>query len=79
MTSRAFIAGCLGTSLTPDERAFFRDARPWGFILFRRNTQDPAQVAALPAQMVDAVGGGGHDLRTGLALAPYQQVWLQPA
>ena len=27
MTSRAFIAGCLGTSLTPDERAFFRDAR----------------------------------------------------
>ncbi len=41
MTSRAFIAGCLGTSLTPDERAFFRDARPWGFILFRRNTQIP--------------------------------------
>ena len=45
MTSRAFIAGCLGTSLTPDERAFFRDARPWGFILFRRNTQSPEQVA----------------------------------
>ena len=41
MTSRAFIAGCLGTSLTPDERAFFRDARPWGFILFKRNTQTP--------------------------------------
>ncbi len=56
MTSRAFIAGCLGTSLTPDERAFFRDARPWGFILFRRNTQDPAQVAALTAQMRETVG-----------------------
>ena len=56
MTSRAFIAGCLGTSLTPDERAFFRDARPWGFILFKRNTQDPAQVAALTAQMRDCVG-----------------------
>ncbi|KQU51301.1 beta-hexosaminidase [Bosea sp. Leaf344] len=56
MTSRAFIAGCLGTSLTPDERAFFRDARPWGFILFKRNTSDPEQVAALTAQMRDCVG-----------------------
>ena len=56
MTSRAFIAGCLGTSLTPDERAFFREARPWGFILFRRNTQSPAQVAALTAEMRDCVG-----------------------
>lgn len=56
MTSRAFIAGCLGTSLTPDERAFFRDARPWGFILFKRNTRDPEQVAALTAQMRDCVG-----------------------
>jgi beta-N-acetylhexosaminidase len=56
MTSRAFIAGCLGTSLTPDERAFFRDASPWGFILFRRNTQSPEQVSALTAQMRDCVG-----------------------
>ncbi len=56
MTSRAFIAGCLGTSLTPDERAFFREARPWGFILFRRNTQSPEQVAALTAEMRETVG-----------------------
>ncbi len=56
MRSRAFIAGCLGTSLTPDERAFFRDARPWGFILFKRNTQDPAQVAALTASLRECVG-----------------------
>lgn len=56
MRSTAFIAGCLGTSLTPDERAFFRDARPWGFILFRRNTQDPAQVAALTREMRETVG-----------------------
>lgn len=56
MTSRAFIAGCLGTSLTDDERAFFRDARPWGFILFRRNTQTPEQVAALTAEMRETVG-----------------------
>lgn len=56
MTSRAFIAGCLGTSLTPDERAFFREAKPWGFILFRRNTQDPAQVVALTAALRECVG-----------------------
>lgn len=56
MTSRAFIAGCLGTSLTPHERAFFRDASPWGFILFRRNTQSPEQVSALTAEMRDCVG-----------------------
>lgn len=56
MTSRAFIAGCLGTSLTADERSFFRDARPWGFILFKRNTQTPEQVAALTAEMRETVG-----------------------
>ncbi|MGO4673771.1 beta-N-acetylhexosaminidase [Bosea sp. 2YAB26] len=56
MKSRAFIAGCLGTSLTPDERAFFRDARPWGFIVFKRNTQTPEQTAALTAEMREAVG-----------------------
>lgn len=56
MTSLAFIAGCLGATLTADERAFFRDARPWGFILFRRNTQSPGQVAALTAEMRAAVG-----------------------
>lgn len=56
MTSRAFIAGCLGTSLTPDERAFFREALPWGFILFRRNTQSPEQVAALTAELRACVG-----------------------
>jgi beta-N-acetylhexosaminidase len=56
MTSRAFIAGCLGTSLTAVERAFFRDARPWGFIVFKRNTQSPEQVAALTAEMRETVG-----------------------
>lgn len=56
MKSRAFIAGCLGTSLTPDERAFFRDVRPWGFIVFKRNTQTPEQTAALTAEMRETVG-----------------------
>lgn len=52
----AFIAGCSGPELTPDERAFFRDAEPWGFILFKRNIGTPAQVAALTADLRASVG-----------------------
>jgi beta-N-acetylhexosaminidase len=47
MTPRAFITGLAGTAMTPDERAFLRDASPWGLILFKRNVLDPAQLRAL--------------------------------
>jgi beta-N-acetylhexosaminidase len=56
MTSRAFIAGCSGPNLTARESAFFRDAAPWGFILFRRNVEDPAQVRALCDALRETVG-----------------------
>jgi beta-N-acetylhexosaminidase len=38
---RAAILGCAGLELTADERAFFRDADPLGFILFARNIDTP--------------------------------------
>jgi beta-N-acetylhexosaminidase len=38
---RAFITGLSGTALTAEERAFLREAEPWGFILFRRNVDRP--------------------------------------
>lgn len=41
------IFGLSGETLTPDERAFFRDADPAGYILFRRNIADKRQVRAL--------------------------------
>jgi beta-N-acetylhexosaminidase len=44
--SRA-IFGCAGPLLSADEEAFFREARPWGFILFARNIQNPDQVRRL--------------------------------
>ncbi|MDR3510867.1 MAG: beta-N-acetylhexosaminidase [Caulobacteraceae bacterium] len=47
MTFAAAILGCSGPTLTAEERAFFRDVRPWGFILFRRNIETPDQVRAL--------------------------------
>ncbi len=56
MTSRAFITGISGTALTPDEVAFMRDQRPWGFILFKRNVDTPAQVADLVKYLRDSVG-----------------------
>lgn len=41
------IFGLSGPQLTPDERAFFRDADPAGYILFGRNCVDPGQLRAL--------------------------------
>jgi beta-N-acetylhexosaminidase len=44
---KAAIFGCAGTSLSADERAFFRDADPLGFILFARNIEAPDQARRL--------------------------------
>ncbi len=41
------IFGLSGPTLTDDERAFFREAAPLGYILFKRNCVDPAQMRAL--------------------------------
>jgi beta-N-acetylhexosaminidase len=41
------IFGLSGPALTPDERAFFAECEPAGYILFRRNVVDRAQVRAL--------------------------------
>ena len=45
--NHACILGCSGPTLTRTERAFFKDVRPWGFILFKRNTIDPDQTRKL--------------------------------
>lgn len=54
--SSAAILACKGAVLTPEERAFFAQARPWGFILFRRNVETPEQVLRLTDAMREAVG-----------------------
>src|SRR5262249_9530193 len=56
MTASAFITGVSDVALTAAERAFVREARPWGLILFKRNIETPAQVAALVASFREAVG-----------------------
>ncbi len=56
MAVRAFITGLAGLTLTPAERAFLRDTKPWGAILFKRNIESPAQVSALAADCRDILG-----------------------
>ena len=50
MTTAA-IYGCSGHRLTDEERAFFAEQKPWGFILFRRNVDTPDQLRALTAEL----------------------------
>lgn len=50
------LGGISGLSLTADEAAFFRDADPWGFILFGRNVDHPDQLRRLTGQLREAVG-----------------------
>lgn len=56
MTNRAFITGVSGLTLNDAEREFIRAERPWGFILFKRNIESPAQVAALVGELRSAAG-----------------------
>lgn len=44
--------------LDADVRAFFREAQPWGFILFREACENREQVRALCADLREAVGRG---------------------
>jgi beta-N-acetylhexosaminidase len=52
----AFVCGCAGAALGPEELAFIRDARPWGLILFKRNVVDRAQLRALTDSFRDCLG-----------------------
>ena len=53
---QAAIYGFEGPALTADERSFFRDCDPAGFILFRRNIENQAQLSALTDSLRDLTG-----------------------
>ena len=53
---RAMILGCAGEALDDGECRFMADADPAGFILFKRNCENPAQTRALIAALREAVG-----------------------
>nr|WP_319387371.1 beta-N-acetylhexosaminidase [uncultured Roseibium sp.] len=53
--TKAFVSGCAGVTLTRDEIAFFREADPWGLILFARNVETRDQLRALTSAFREAV------------------------
>lgn len=55
MSASAAIYGCQGTALLEEERSFFRDVKPFGFILFARNCSDPDQVRSLCAALRETI------------------------
>jgi len=84
MGQGAYILGCKGPRLTPEEAAFFAEARPWGFILFARNVEDPDQLRRLTGDLrssvardvpilIDQEGGRVQRLR-----APHWREWAPP-
>lgn len=81
---RAAIFGCEGLSLTKLEKDFFREANPWGFIIFARNIRTPDQVLALTSEMRSAVGRDAPVLidqeggRVQRFRAPHWREWKAP-
>lgn len=80
----AAVFGCSGPHLTADEAAFYREADPFGFILFARNVESPAQVAALCADLRAAVGRNAPILidqeggRVQRLRGPHWREWTPP-
>ncbi|MCB1531025.1 MAG: glycoside hydrolase family 3 protein [Rhodospirillales bacterium] len=54
--SKAVIFSLSGPCVTEGERAFFSQTAPFGFILFKRNIEDPAQLAALVRRLRECAG-----------------------
>lgn len=80
----AHILGLSGPELTPGEAAFFRDAAPWGFILFDRNLVSHEQIQRLAASLREAVGRNAPVLidqeggRVQRLRPPLARDWLPP-
>lgn len=81
---RACILGCVGPLLERAEARALARSDPWGFIVFARNVETPAQLARLTAALRDAVGRnaavlvdqeGGRVARLG---PPHWRAWPPP-
>ena len=56
LKNNAVIFGFEGLSLNENEKSFFKDQNPLGFILFARNIDNPDQVRKLVSDLKDLVG-----------------------
>ena len=84
MRAGAYIFAPKGPRLDSDEKRFFAEAQPWGFILFARNVEHPDQLLGLTSDLRGAVGRdapvfidqeGGRVARMG---APHWRKWEPP-
>lgn len=84
MGQGAYIFAPAAPTLRPSEKALFREADPWGFILFARNIETPGQLRRLTADlrhsvgrdapiMIDQEGGRVQRMRT-----PHWTEWMPP-
>lgn len=84
MAFGAAIFGPEGLAITAWERAFFRDYRPYGFILFARNIDSPDQLRRLCTDLREAAGHDAPILidqeggRVQRMRAPHWREWLPP-
>ncbi|MEL7150962.1 MAG: glycoside hydrolase family 3 N-terminal domain-containing protein [Pseudomonadota bacterium] len=84
MTAGAYILAPAGPTLLPDEAAFFREANPWGFIVFQRNCETPDQLRRLTSELRESVGREAPILidqeggRVQRMRAPHWRQWLPP-
>lgn len=84
MQAGAYIFAPARPKLGADEAAFFRDAQPWGFILFQRNCETPEQLRRLTSDLRAAVGRDAPILidqeggRVQRMRAPHWNEWLPP-
>jgi len=79
-----YIFGCEGISLSKQERDFFRETKPVGFILFTRNLRDKDQITQLVNALRQTVGyhalvlidqeGGRVERLT----SPIWKTWIPP-
>ncbi|MCG6883402.1 MAG: beta-hexosaminidase [Silicimonas sp.] len=84
MAAGAYILAPAGPTLSDNEARFFREANPWGFILFQRNCETPEQLRHLTTALRDSVGHEAPILidqeggRVQRMRAPHWREWLPP-
>ncbi|MGR3513389.1 MAG: glycoside hydrolase family 3 N-terminal domain-containing protein [Paracoccaceae bacterium] len=84
MTAGAYILAPAGPTLLAEEAAFFREANPWGFIIFQRNCEMPDQLRRLTSDLRESVGRDAPILidqeggRVQRMRAPHWREWLPP-
>ncbi|WP_138464898.1 glycoside hydrolase family 3 protein [Poseidonocella sp. HB161398] len=84
MSLSAAILGLSGPGLSAWEQGFFAETRPYGFILFSRNIEDPEQLRRLTGELRDTVGHDAPILidqeggRVQRLVPPHWRQWLPP-